>query len=121
MELTLESNKSKNFIKNYEENKLYIGDKIFDYNLIITTDKVNRWEVNDITSLSIKNLSIIIEGDPEIIIIGTGERLILPAADITSYLIKKKIGIEYMITESACKTFNVLISEGRRVSAALII
>ena len=121
MELTLDPNKAKNFIRNYENNKLYIGKTIFSYNLLISDKSIGKWVVNDINNLVNDDMKNILLFKPEIIIIGTGESLIMPSHEIIDFIHDKKIGLEFMITESACKTFNLLISEGRKVVAGLIV
>jgi len=57
--------------------------------------------------------------DPEIIIVGTGMQLVFPNTSLAKLLAKKKIGLEIMGTPAACRTYNVLVYEGRRVAVAL--
>ena len=121
MELTLDPNKPKNFIRNYENNKLYIGKTIFSHNLLISDKSIEKWVINDINNLVNGDMEDILLFKPEIIIIGTGESQIMPSNEIINFIHDKKIGLEFMITESACKTFNLLISEGRKVVAGLIV
>ena len=121
MELTLDPNKPKNFIRNYENNKLYIGKTTFSHNLLISEESIGKWIINDINNLVNNDMKNILLLKPEIIIIGTGENQIMPSNEIMSFIHGKKIGLEFMITESACKTFNLLISEGRKVVAGLIV
>ena len=121
MELTLDPNKPKNFIRNYENNKIYIGKTIFSHNLLISDKSIGKWVINDISNLVNDDMNDILLFKPEIIIIGTGESQIIPSNEIINFIHDKKIGLEFMITESACKTFNLLISEGRKVVAGLIV
>ena len=121
MELTLDPNKSKNFIRNYENNKLYIGKTTFSHNLLISEESIGKWVINDINNLANDDMKDILLFKPEIIIIGTGKSQIIPSNEIINFIHGKKIGLEFMITESACKTFNLLISEGGKVVAGLIV
>ncbi len=121
MDLTLQKNSSKTIIQNYENNKIYIDGKKFPYNLIITEDRVERWEIENLQQLSFDSLKHIINKKPDIIILGTGEQAILPNQDIIDKVSENKIGIEFMTTKSACKTFNILLSEDRKVIALLIV
>ena len=57
--------------------------------------------------------------NPDIVIVGCGNKQILPTPEFIEYFTSQDIGIEIMTTESACKTFNVLISEHRKVSHVL--
>ena len=56
---------------------------------------------------------------PEILLIGTGRRLVFPAHSLYAELFRKGIGLEVMDTTAACRTYNILLSEGREVVAAL--
>jgi uncharacterized protein len=57
---------------------------------------------------------------PEIIVLGTGAKQHFPDYDLLQPLINKQIGLEVMATDAACRTYNILMSEGRRVAAALL-
>jgi uncharacterized protein len=58
---------------------------------------------------------------PEVVIYGSGPRLVFPPAALTRVLFERRIGLETMDTAAACRTYNVLASEGRSVVAALIL
>jgi len=120
MELTLQANKSSIFIKNYENKCFYIGDRRYEHNIIIANNKISKWNISNIHKLKIDDFHNILESGPEIIIIGTGVEPILPKTEISRIVQDRNIGIEFMKTESACKTFNLLISEERNVAAALL-
>ncbi len=121
MELTQDPKDSKNFIRNYENGIIYIGESSYKYNIILSSESLNKWEVNQIKNLSLKDFSKILELGPEIIVIGTGTNMFLPRKEIIHGIHEKGIGLEYMKTDSACKTFNILLSEGRKVVAALYV
>ena len=121
MELTLQSIKSGVFIKNYENHSLYIDDKIYSNNVLVTSAAVENWDLNDIDSLHINDFKNVLDCEPEIIILGTGSNLVIPTSNIINDIQNRGIGFEFMITESACKTFNLLVSENRKVTAALIL
>ncbi len=120
MELTLQSIKSSLFIKNYEDHSLYIGDKIYSTNVLIT-NIVEDWNCDNKDKLNVNHFNEILNYKPEIIIFGTGMNLMIPESSIITNIQRQGIGFEFMITESACKTFNLLISENRKVAAALIL
>ena len=119
MELTKESVQSKNFIRNYENNMLYIGKSCYRHDILISKNNITKWELSDITNLSLKDLSGLLKLNPEIIIIGTGNKMIIPEKEIINEINKQGIGFEYMITNSACTTFNILLADERRVVAGL--
>ena len=121
MELTLQANKSSIFIKNYENKSFYIGDTRYEHNIIILNNEIAEWDIPDIHMLRIEDFHNITESKPEIIIVGTGAEPVLPKIEISRIIQNRNIGIEFMKTESACKTFNLLISEERNVAGAFLI
>tara|TARA_Y100000768_G_scaffold332699_1_gene272440 strand:- start:119 stop:484 length:366 start_codon:yes stop_codon:yes gene_type:complete len=121
MELTLQTNKSGVFIKNYENHKIYINDKVFENNIMIINSNITKWEITNLNLSTQENYKEILMAKPEIIIIGTGTKLIVPDNELIHEVHKKNIGIEFMITESACKTYNLLASENRNIAAGLLL
>ena len=121
MELTLQSIKSGLFIKNYEDHSLYIDDKIYSNNVLVTSTSVENWDFNNKDNLGVNDFKNVLDYKPEIIILGTGGSLIIPTSNIINDIQNQGIGFEFMITESACKTFNLLVSENRKVAAVLIL
>lgn len=78
------------------------------------------WAPTNIDSLSAEHLNAIIELQPELVLLGTGPRLIFPSPAILADLHRQRIGIEVMDTAAACRTYNILMAEGRFVVAGLI-
>ena len=70
--------------------------------------------------LSAATIERIREQDPEVVIIGTGSRHVFPASELLSPLTHVGIGVEVMSTSAACRTYNILSAEGRRVVALLL-
>ena len=62
-----------------------------------------------------------LELEPEIVLLGSGRRLVFPRQEIFGQVLGRNIGLEIMDTAAACRTFNILAAEGRRVAAALIL
>jgi uncharacterized protein len=58
---------------------------------------------------------------PEVVLLGTGAALRFPAPGITRALVEARIGLEVMDVQAACRTFNILVAEGRAVAAALLL
>ena len=90
--------------------------------LLVTPDAlVGDWPPSSIEPLTSTHLKALLALQPEVVLLGTGARLSFPAADVLRPLIDAGIGYEVMDTRAACRTFNILMAEGRRVLAALII
>ncbi|MFC5302701.1 Mth938-like domain-containing protein [Azospira restricta] len=58
---------------------------------------------------------------PEILLLGTGSTLRFPAPALLQPLLAARIGLEVMDTQAACRTYNILVAEGRRVAAAILV
>jgi uncharacterized protein len=71
--------------------------------------------------LSIDDLEPLIATKPELIIVGTGAKQVLPNRELMFAMARSGVGLEMMDTAAAARTFNVLLSEGRSVAAALYI
>ena len=82
----------------------------------LATDFAER-RPDDLSTATIERIR---EQDPEVVIIGTGSRHVFPAREILAPLTFSGIGVEVMSTSAACRTYNILSVEGRRVVALLL-
>jgi uncharacterized protein len=78
------------------------------------------WSVDAFTDLAEAHFSRLIELGPELVIFGSGERLRFVHPALMRALMDRRIGVETMDTAAACRTYNVLLAEGRSVVAALL-
>jgi len=109
-------------VRHVEKGMIRIGDDVISENVILFRDEVRHgWSANDIENLQEDELGGLIAEGPEILILGCGWRSILPPRDLMFALARKGIGFETMDTPAACRTFNILVSEGRDVAAVLVI
>ncbi len=81
---------------------------------------VVAWPVADFESLASEHFAQLLAFQPELVIFGSGPRLRFPAPALLQALIKARVGVETMDTPAACRTYNVLLAEGRAVVAALL-
>ena len=121
MDLTLQKNSSDKIIKNYENHKIYIDKDKYDFNIFVSKDFIMKWSLEDINKIVMNDIDDILKFNPEILIIGTGVQPILPKKEIITQLYNNNIGVEFMSTDAACKTFNVLLHEDRNVIAGLVV
>jgi len=109
-------------IRAYEPGRIRVGSSQYTCNLIVTTERVlENWQPQGFEDLDATCIGALAELGPEVLLIGTGERLRFPPPDCTGSLLARGIGVEIMDTAAACRTFNILLSEGRRVAAALLL
>jgi uncharacterized protein len=111
-----------NQIRAYDDDKIQINDQTFMHSIIVTpTMLIDNWAPQSIADLTSESLQIIIELKPDIILVGTGAKLVFPHSALLAELLSQQIGVEVMSTAAACRTYNVLMSEGRNVAAGLIL
>lgn len=82
--------------------------------------EVKPWGPTDAASLTEEHFDSLAALEPEIVIFGSGARLQFPRPALLRALMARRIGIESMDTPAACRTYNVLLAEGRSVVAALL-
>jgi uncharacterized protein len=109
-------------IKSYSPGEIATQNKIFHQSIIISPHfLIEDWRPQTISELQSKDLQIICEKKPELLLLGTGEKQVFPQPKLFADIYKLGIGIEIMTTAAACRTYNVLLAEDRNVIAALII
>ena len=84
------------------------------------TGLVTAWPVTRFEDLAADHFQALAKHAPELVIFGSGARLRFPPASVLRPLIERRIGVETMDTAAACRTYNVLLSEGRTVVVALL-
>ena len=106
----------------YDSTNIVINGKSFTQSLIIAGDQMNDcWGVDSIATLTNDHIDTILSFNPELILIGTGSNLTFPAVEAYAPIISAGIGVDFMDTGAACRTYNILMGEGRGVVAGLIL
>ena len=94
----------------------------YTQSLVVSGERlVTDWPASAVDTLTADHLAAIVELKPEIVVLGTGPRFHFPEPARLAPLYKAGIGVEVMDTPAACRTYNILIGEGRNVVAALIL
>ena len=107
-------------IQRYDKGKVSVSGVVYEQNCIILHERIiSEWRPGSFSDLKSADFGILAELKPEIVILGTGEKQHFPHPSLTEPLIQQNIGLEVMSTASACRTYNILMAEGRRVAAAL--
>lgn len=97
-------------------------ESILTTSCIIFPDQlIDNWPATDVATLSTGLFTEIMEKRPEVLLLGTGNRIQFPATALTMPLLSAGIGVEVMDNGAACRTYNILMTEGRDVAVALII
>jgi uncharacterized protein len=119
MQLTLDSG-ALHYIRAWEPGRVRIVDRWVSGNVIIGAEHIiEGWTTVPPSALTLADLDPALALEPAIVIVGTGTSQALPDVEIMAELAARGIGVEFMSTPAACRTFNVLLQERRRVVAAL--
>jgi uncharacterized protein len=97
------------------------GEKITHSVLISSQGLKTAWGAANFESLTPEHFATLADLDVELVIFGSGSRLRFVPPAWHAALMQRQIGLETMDTQAACRTFNILAGEGRRVAAALLI
>lgn len=121
MEFNLEVPQNQFFIRSIDEQGICVHDAIYTKPFIISGQRiVPAWDIKSIEDINEENLQVIFNLQPEVILLGTGAtQVFLPPATQVHFF-QRNFGFEVMTTDAACRTFNVLVAEGRHVVAALM-
>ena len=109
-----------NIITAYGDDYVSVNGARRDSNVIVTASEVRAWNAADFAHLTAENFAELAALDVEIVLLGTGSRQRFPHPRLTAPLGQAKIGVEVMDTKAACRTYNILVAEGRRVALALL-
>ena len=90
--------------------------------IVVLPDRpVIDWPVADFAALTADSFRFVLDLEPELLVFGSGRALRFVHPRLLAPLIDRGIGVETMDVQAACRTYNILMAEGRRVAAALII
>jgi uncharacterized protein len=122
MQFTLESSSQINFIRSYSSQEIRIGGQRVHASCIVAADAlITDWGPASFAELTPAHLETILALKPEVVLLGTGPTQRFPPAAIRSLLTSRGAGLEVMDLGAACRTFNLLVQEQRRVAAALFL
>ena len=121
MRLKPDSTGAANTIRAYDEGYIRVNDQTIRRSVIVTPELlIADWPPQAFTDLQAAHLEQLLALDPEIVLLGTGARQHFPHPRLTYPLLSQGVGIEVMDTAAACRTYNFIMVEGRRVAAALL-
>ena len=122
MKLTDAQSPGVNFVRSYRPGELRIGDQLFTQSCLVTADQIiTDWPPQTLDDLKVEHLDRILGLEPEVVVLGSGPKQRFPHASLLAHLLSRRVGCEVMDSGAARRTFNVLLSESRRVVAALLL
>lgn len=109
-------------VTGYDASGVEINAQRFDYSLLVMPETSPRaWNVTRFEDLTAAHFEQIAADEPDVVILGTGERQRFVHPRLITSLTSRRTGVESMDSQAACRTYNVLMGEGRKVTLALII
>ena len=99
-----------------------VNGERFDHSIVVLAEEVrNDWAVTGFEGLNETHFTYFLTLKPDVLLLGTGARQHFPHPRLYRTLTEAGIGLECMDTPAACRTYNILVAEGRRVIAAILI
>ena len=122
MKFTLDSGSAANLIRSYSPAGIHIGGQLLTRTCIVTADRlISDFAPESFAELAPAHLAVLFELTPDLVILGTGPVQRFAPAALRVAFAARGIGLEAMELGAACRTYNVLVQEERRVAAALFL
>ena len=122
MKLQSDPHSGANAITGYGNGYVEINQIPYAHAVILKSDgAISEWPVKSFEALEANHFAQMVDFKPELVLIGTGGRQRFPKPELLKPLIAAKIGFEIMDSQAACRTYNILVGEGRQVLLALIV
>lgn len=121
MKMVLDDAAGLNLISGYGDGQVTVGGQSYPAGMLIFPRTLHTdWEVTHIDQICGRTLKPIVTQKPEILILGTGKTQRFPPPRVFASLMDAMIGYEVMDNAAACRTYNILLGEGRNAALALL-
>jgi len=110
-----------NLFTGYGPGYVSVNNVHYSHHLLVTATEVKAWNVSEFDELGPSHFEELRALKPEILILGTGEHLQFPDPGLSRTLTSAGVGLEIMDTRAACRTYNIVVAEGRNVVAAVLV
>jgi uncharacterized protein len=122
MKLHSSSTQQYQTVTGYDAGGVEINAQRYEYSILVLPETAPRpWPVARFEDLTAEHFEAIAADVPDVVVLGTGERQRFVHPRLVAALSAKRIGVECMDSHAACRTYNILMGEGRKVTLALII
>jgi uncharacterized protein len=109
-----------NTITGYGEGYVMVNGERRSSSVVVLPDRIEEWTTQGFDQLTAADFSFLRDLNAEIVLLGTGPKQRFPHPRLTAGLAKAGIGLEVMDLQAACRTYNTLVAEERKVAAALL-
>jgi len=120
MKLHLAQAPGQNVFTGYGPGYVAINHVRHEKHLLVMADQLMAWDISAFEALEAAHFEYLLTFKPEIVIFGTGATLRFPRPEFARLLAAAGIGLEVMDSKAACRTYNILTAEGRKVLAAIL-
>lgn len=122
MKLQQDTNPGQYSFTAYGEGFVSVNHKRHTSNVIVLHNRITaEWTTNRFEELEIKDFELMAQLNVDVVLLGTGPTLRFPPPELLQPFMEARKGIEFMDVFAACRTYNVLLSEGRSVAACILI
>ena len=106
----------------YSSDSVTINEVVYRDSLVLSAGEMHSpWAVSSLDQVDAESLEPVIRLNPEVVLLGTGEKQCFPDAKIFALFGQRGVGLEVMDNGALCRTFNILVAEDRVVVAAIIL
>jgi len=120
--LHLQTNTNQKLFTGHGTDYIAINGQRFHQSMVVTANGVRSdWTPADFDSLTAADFDYFLQMSPEVLLLGTGAKQRFARPELFSGLIRAGISIEFMDTPAACRTYNILVAEDRKVVAAVLL
>jgi uncharacterized protein len=121
MKFTQQRREGANLIRRYGADYVVVGEREIRESCIVSAATLTPWVPRDVEELTVEHCSVLFGMGPEVVVLATGATQKFPRAALRAEFATRKIGLEVMEIGAACRTYNVLVGEERKVLGAILL
>jgi uncharacterized protein len=121
MKLHLTPSTGLQLFSGYGADYVSVNNVRHETSVVVTPESVTEWNAVRVDTLTAANFGFIADLNPEIVLLGTGATQRFPPPELARALAVSGVGLEVMDSRAACRTYNILATEGRKVVAAILL
>jgi uncharacterized protein len=122
MDLALDRPEGYLFVRHVDAHRVTLVDHDLTRSFLLAPDRaIENWPVDNVAMLDESHVAAVLELQPELVLLGTGEHQVFPAAAFMAGFLRQGVGVEVMDNAAAARTYNLLASESRHVVAGFIL
>ncbi|TLY50242.1 MAG: hypothetical protein E6K53_11210 [Gammaproteobacteria bacterium] len=121
MQLTEHHNEAQLFVRKADAYSVQVIDRVLATSFVLSADEAIDLAVHEVSEIDQAAIDKILALKPEVVLLGTGARVVFPSQAVLGEFLQRGIGLETMDNAAAARTFNVLVGEGRKAVAVFLL